>query len=161
MEGRNTRMQGQDRPDTPRALKANGCFVLIIQGATPWAGVLKGIEAVKDALVRTLWRDPERAVLGEVAALLASLDDPASWLTHGSGDGRPHWHWWIGFEGGSATVQRLTELPPSGRDLNRLRSVLDELGGTLAGHAEDLRRLSAAGHSGYVFVRRSPGPQEG
>ena len=30
------------------------------------------------------------------------------------GDGRPCWHWWFGYEGGSVTVQRLTRpLPPN------------------------------------------------
>ena len=70
--------------------------------------MVEGIEGVKETLVRILWTDPERALLEDVAAALASLDEPAAWAAHGAGDGRPYWHWWLGYEGGSVTVQRLT-----------------------------------------------------
>ena len=91
--------------------EAKSCFVLIIQGALPWAGVVEGIEGVREALMRILWTDPEQALIKDVAAAIASLEDPEAWAAHGSGDGRPYWHWWLGYEGGSVTVQRLTERP--------------------------------------------------
>src|SRR3712207_4389251 len=99
MEGRRNAMHEQDEPEVPELPEVQSCFFLIIQGTTSYAGVVEGIDGVKDALIRTLCRDPEHAGLGEVAALLASLDDPAAWLAHGTGDGRPYWHWWVGFEG--------------------------------------------------------------
>src|SRR5690349_8311936 len=91
--------------------EAKSCFVLIIQGAQPWAGVVEGIEGVRETLVQVFWTDPEQALIQDVAAALASLEDPDAWASHGSGDGRPYWHWWLGYEGGSVTVQRLTERP--------------------------------------------------
>src|SRR4051812_47160557 len=98
-------------PDMAAIPEARSRFVLIIQGFPPWAGVVEGIEGVKEALVRILWVDPQQVLLKDVEAAIASLDDPAAWALHGSGDGRPYWHWWLGYEGGSITVQRLTELP--------------------------------------------------
>ena len=66
--------------------EATSCFVLIIQGSLPWAGVVDGIEGVKEALVRILWTDPEQVLLEDVAAALASLDEPEAWAPHGAGD---------------------------------------------------------------------------
>ena len=96
-------------------------------------------------------------MLEEVAAILASLDEPATWKAHGSGDGRPYWHWWFGYEGGSVTVQRLTEPLPSDLVVDRLRSTLSEVTGVLTDCAEDLRKLTGVGQGNYVFTRRHPG----
>ena len=136
--------------------EATSCFVLIIQGSLPWAGVVDGIEGVKEALVRILWTDPEQVLLEDVAAALASLDEPEAWALHGAGDGKPHWHWWLGYEGGSVTVQRLTELP-SGMTVEKLRSPLEDITGVLTDLAEDLRKLAGTEGSKYVFARRDPG----
>jgi hypothetical protein len=150
-------MREWEAPDRGVIPEAAACFALIIQGSTPWTGVVEGIESVKETLLRILWRDPEGAVLGNVASTLGSLDEPAAWAVHGAGDGRPYWHWWVGYEGGSVTVQRLTEPLPSDIAVDRLRSTLDELIGVLVDHAEDLRKLSGAGNSAYVFARRPSG----
>jgi hypothetical protein len=150
-------MRERMAPNSEGKPEAVACFVLIIQGSTTWAGVVEGIEGVKEALVRSLWKDPDRAVLEEVAAILASLDEPATWEAHGSGDGRPYWHWWFGYEGGSVTVQRLTEPLPSDLVVERLRSTLSEVTGVLADCAEDLRNLTGVGQRNYVFTRCHPG----
>jgi hypothetical protein len=150
-------MRERMTPNSEGKPEAVACFVLIIQGSTTWAGVVEGIEGVKEALVRSLWQDPDRAVLEEVAAILASLDEPATWEAHGSGDGRPYWHWWFGYEGGSVTVQRLTEPLPSDLVVERLRSTLSEVTGVLTDCAEDLRKLTRVGQRNYVFTRRHPG----
>lgn len=150
-------MRERMAPNSEGKPEAVACFVLIIQGSTTWAGVVEGIEGVKEALVQILWKDPGRAVLEEVAAILASLDEPATWKAHGSGDGRPYWHWWFGYEGGSVTVQRLTEPLPSDLVVGRLRSTLSEVTGVLTDCTEDLRKLTGVGQGNYVFTRRHPG----
>jgi hypothetical protein len=136
--------------------EAKSCFVLIIQGTLPWAGVVEGIEGVREALLRILWTDPEQALIKDVAAAIASLNDPAAWAPHGSGDGRPFWHWWLGYEEGSITVQRLTELPSAATE-EHLRFALGDVTGVLADLAEDLRKLAGTGDGTYVFARRDPG----
>jgi hypothetical protein len=136
--------------------EATSCFVLIIQGALPWAGVVEGIDGVREALVRILWTDPEQALIKDVAAVIASLEEPEAWASHGSGDGRPYWHWWLGYEGGSVTVQRLTERP-SGMPAEHFRSALGDVTSVLTDLAEDLRKLAGAEGSQYVFARRDLG----
>ena len=136
--------------------EANSCFVLVIQGTQPWAGVVEGIEGVREALMRILWSDPEHTLIKDVATAIASLEDPSAWAAHGSGDGRPYWHWWLGYEGGSVTVQRLTERP-SGITQDHMRSELRDVTGVLTDLAGDLRKLAGAEHSEYVFARRDPG----
>jgi len=132
-------------------------FVVILQGATPWAGLADGVEGVQEALLRHLWHDPEGAVLAEVAAVIASLEDPETWARHGAGDGRPYWHWWFGYEGGSVTVQRLTGMEPLQPGAVPLRAILDNALGSLADCAEDLRRLAGGGKAdGYLFGARHP-----
>jgi hypothetical protein len=150
-------MQERQAPEADGIPEAAACFVVVIQGSTPWAGVAEGIEGVKEALLRILWKDPGGAVLEDVAAVLASLDEPMVWEAHGSGDGRPYWHWWFGYEGGSVTVQRLTEPHPSGTVVDRLRSTLGEITDVLTDCAADLRKLATVGRREYLFTRRNPG----
>lgn len=130
--------------------------MLIIQGALPWAGVVEGIEGVREALARVLRADPQQALVEDAAAAIASLDDPEAWAPHGRGDGRPHWHWWLGYEGGSITVQRLTEQPP-GLSGTPLRAAVGDAAQALTDLAEDLRALAGARGHPYVFARRDPG----
>lgn len=151
--GRDRGMQDGSAPGLP---EAGACFAIIVQGAAPWAGVVQGIDGVRDALVRTLQGNPERAVLGQVAAILEALDDPATWRVHGAGDDRPYWHLWFGYEGGSVTVQRLTAPLPAVADLGRVRAVLGEVAGMLSAQAADLRRLTG----GDERRRWHPGPAE-
>lgn len=129
-------------------------FVLIIQGDQPWAGVVLGIEDVKEALTQTLWKNSERVPMHDAASILASLDEPETWLAHGAGDGRPYWHWWLGYAGGSVTVQRLTRAPTADATMNRLHPQLDEIASALSDIAEGLRRLSNSQQEQYVFARR-------
>ena len=50
-------MRERMAPNSEGKPEAVACFVLIIQGSTTWAGVVQGIEGVKEALVRSLWKD--------------------------------------------------------------------------------------------------------
>jgi hypothetical protein len=134
--------------------EARCCFVLIIQGTKPWAGVVEGIEDAQDALTRKLCSDREPVLLQDVAAAIASLHDPEAWAVHGSGDGRPFWHWWFGYDGGSATLQRLTEPLPPDPAIHRLHCTLGEVAGVLADVSGDLRRLTDVEQRGYLFTRR-------
>jgi hypothetical protein len=152
-----TEMHERTAPNSEGIPEAEACFVLVIQGSTTWAGVVRGIDGVKETLVQLLWKDPERAMLEEVAAILAALEEPVTWEAHGSGDGRPYWHWWFGYEGGSVTVQRLTEPLPSDLAMDRLRSSLGEVTGVLDDCAGDLRKLAGLGEKDYVFARRHSG----
>lgn len=90
----------------------------------------------------------------DAAAILASLEEPEIWLAHGAGDGRPYWHWWLGYEGGSVTVQRLTKLAQAYATASRLHPALDEIASTLGEIVEDLRSLTASPQEQYVFARR-------
>jgi hypothetical protein len=150
-------MHERNAPNTGATPEASACFVVIIQGSTPWAGVVENIDGVKEALLRVLWKDPGSVVLEEVTSLLASLDDPIAWATHGSGDGRPFWHWWFGYEGGSVTVQRLTAPLQSDLTMGRLRSTLGEITDVLADCAAELRQLTNAAARAQVFALRNPG----
>lgn len=147
---------GRDTRGMAEIAEANSCFVVIIQGAKPWAGVVHGIDGVRDALTRTIYCDPQQRMLRELTIAIASLDDSEAWAVHGSGDDRPFWHWWLGYDGGSVTVQRLTEPLPSDPATYRLRSTLSEVAGVLADVSGDLRRLTTAEQKQYLFTRRQP-----
>ena len=134
--------------------EAKSCFVVIMQGLGPWAGVVEGIEGVREALTRVVCNDPEQHLFQEVATAIASLDHPEAWAVHGSGDGRPFWHWWLGYDGGSVTVQRLTGSLPPDTAVYRLRSTLNEVAGALADVSGELRRLTDAEPRQYLFMRR-------
>jgi hypothetical protein len=150
-------MQERQAPEANGIPEAAACFVVVLQGSSPWAGVVEGIEGVKEVLLRIFRKDPGGVVLEDVAAILASLDEPMVWKAHGLGDGRPYWHWWFGYEGGSVTVQRLTRPHPSGTVVDRLRSILGEITGVLTECAADLRKLATVGRREYLFTRRNPG----
>ncbi|MCB4823948.1 hypothetical protein [Roseicella aerolata] len=130
---------------------------MVVQGSTPWAGVVEGIDGVKEALLQVLWKDPGEAALEAVASLLSSLEEPAAWARHGSGDGRPYWHCWFGYERGSVTIQRLTVPLQSEVAMRRLRSTLGEITGVLADCAEELRQLTNAAARAGAFTPRHPG----
>ncbi|MDO9713181.1 hypothetical protein [Paracraurococcus lichenis] len=150
-------MQEWTTPEEEGSREAAAHFVMIIQGAMPWAGVVEGIAGVKEALLRILWADPGNVVLEDVANLLASLDEPKIWAAHGTGDGRPYWHCWFGYEGGSVTIQRLTEPAASDLALGRLRSRLNEILGVLIDCATDLRRLIAGSQREGLVTHRCSG----
>ncbi len=146
----------RDRGDMAEISEAKSCFVVVMQGIRPWAGVVEGIEGIREALTRIVSSDPEQLLFHEVAAAIASLDDPEAWAVHGLGDGRPFWHWWLGYDGGSVTLQRLTEPLPPDTAMCRLRSTLNEVAGVLADISGDLRRLTDAEQKHYLFMRRQP-----
>lgn len=154
-------MQERDGVEPAGIPEAEAPFVLIVQGAAPWAGVVEGIEGVRDALSRILRGDPERAVLGEVAAILAALGSPATWRAHGEGDGRPFWHLWFGVEGGSVTVQRLTAPLPAAADLGRVRVALGEIAALLAEQAAEMGASGAGRGAGPTYGRWRPERSDG
>jgi hypothetical protein len=134
--------------------EGNSCFVVIIQGVRPWASVVEGIDGVTHTLTQMICNDPQQLLLQELTTAIASLHDPEAWAVHGCGDGRPFWHWWLGYGGGSVTVQRLTEPLPPDTATYRLRSTLNEVAGVLADVSGDLRRLTAVEQKQYLFTRR-------
>lgn len=144
-------------PDNAWAAETGACFAVILQGAPAWAGVVMGIEGVQEILNRLLLGNLRQMPLKPLVDAVASMDDPSAWAVHGTGDGRPFWHWWLGYEGGSATVQRLTAPLPQGRAVDALRATLGEVTGTLTECARDLRALGKAGQPDYVFARRHAG----
>ncbi|MDO9713357.1 hypothetical protein [Paracraurococcus lichenis] len=151
------RMQEWAGPEEEGSSEASAHFVMIIQGAMPWAGMVQGIAGVKEALLRILWSDPGTVVLEGAATLLASLDEPKIWAAHGTGDGRPYWHCWFGYEEGSVTIQRLTEPAASDFALGRLRSRLNEIFGVLIDCAADLRKLTATSQREGLVTHRCSG----
>jgi hypothetical protein len=88
-------------------------FVVIVNGGKARCEIAVGLEGVHDALLRALWSPLGEALPQDLAECLASLQDPAAWIVHGNGDGRPFWHWWAGFGDTSVSVQRLTGAVPS------------------------------------------------
>ena len=90
------------------APEADAPFVVTVNGHAARSEVVSGLDGVREAFLRAVWRGPRDAVPDGLCAQLASLGDPAAWAAHGRGDGRPFWHWWLGLEDGSVAVQRVT-----------------------------------------------------
>ena len=88
--------------------EAEASFVVTVNGPAARSEVAAGLDGVREAFLRAVWRGPRGAVPDDLGAHLASLGDPAAWAAHGRGDGRPFWHWWLGLEDGSVAVQRVT-----------------------------------------------------
>ena len=93
--------------------EADAVFVVTVTGPSAWAEVVSGLDGVRGAFLQAVWRGPREAVPDDLGAHLASLADPGAWAAHGRGDGRPFWHWWLGLEDGSVSVQRLTAPLPA------------------------------------------------
>ena len=134
--------------------EAEACFTVILQGSTTWAGVVKGIKGAKKTLRRLFPEGCNTMNLDEISDALVSMDDQTAWAVHGIGDGRPYWHWWLGYEGGSVTVQRLTAPLCQDRAAGELHATLREVADVLAECAKDLRALGNAEQQAYVFTRR-------
>ena len=90
------------------APEADALFVVTVNGPAARSEVVAGLDGVREAFLRAVWRGSRDAVPDDLGAHLASLDDPEAWAAHGHGDGRPFWHWWLGFGDGSVSVQRVT-----------------------------------------------------
>ncbi len=120
-------------------------FVVILNAAASAAAraeIVAGLEGVRDSLLRGVWAGAGEALApADLAALLAALEDPASWLGHGIGDGRPYWHWWAPLGAGSVSVQRLTAMLPA---QIRATAAMRDAATALAGCAEELRGLASA-----------------
>ncbi len=113
--------------------EAGASFVVTVNGPLAGSEVVAGLDGVREAFLRAVWRGPRGAVPDDLGAHLASLGDPVAWAAHGRGDGRPFWHWWLGLKDGSVSVQRLTApLPTAPR-----------AAAEAAGRAERLRRAAA------------------
>ena len=134
--------------------EAEACFTVTLQGTTTWAGVVKGIKGAKEALCRLLLEGHNAMSLDGISGALESIDDQTAWTVHGSGDGRPYWHWWLGYEGGSVTVQRLTAPLCQDRAAGELRASLREVADILTEYAKDLHALGNAEQQDYVFTQQ-------
>ena len=95
------------------APEAGALFVVTVNGPIARSEVVAGLDGVREAFLQAVWRGPRDAVPDDLGANLASLGDPAAWAAHGRGDGRPFWHWWLGFGDGSVSVQRVTAPLPA------------------------------------------------
>lgn len=113
------------------APEADAPFVVTVNGPAARSEVVAGLDGVREAFLQAVWRGPRDAVPDGLGAHLASLGDPAAWAAHGSGDGRPFWHWWLGLDDGSVSAQRVTGPVPAGH-------------GAAAGAAERAERLARA-----------------
>ena len=116
------------------APEADAPFVVTVNGPAARSEVVAGLDGVREAFLQAVWRGPRDAVPDDLAAHLASLGDPAAWAAHGRGDGRPFWHWWLGLEDGSVSVQRVTGPFPTG----------PRAAAEAAGRTERLERAAAA-----------------
>jgi len=135
----------------PEAIpEAAAHFVVIVQGTSPQAIVVEGLDGVARVVQEAVLGTPT-AVLQDAAAAIGTLHDPEAWRGHGLGDGRPYWHWWFGYEGSSVTVQRLTEAPLQDTT-ERLRAALATAISDLADSSRTLRQLG--GMREYVFTSR-------
>ena len=142
------------RTDAPPEAAAR--FVVTIHGEAAVACLVEGGAGVREFLLQRLWTDPGEAVLDEVAAALRSLDEPEAWAVHGRGDGRPFWHWWLGYAGGAVAAHPPTVAPPHPPADDALRTALADAVGALAECAAALRRL--AGEGSYLFSRHQAPP---
>jgi hypothetical protein len=146
-------MEEQDTSSPEMVAEATAYFAVLVQGNMPRAVVVEGLDGVKQAVLQAVWKTPD-TVLGGAAAAISTLDDPEAWAHHGLGDGRPYWHWWLGYEGGSVTVQRLTEAVPSRDMVGRLRVVVADAIAALTDCKEVLRQFDGRGLGGYIFTSR-------
>lgn len=96
------------------APQAEAAFIVTVNGPAARSEVVAGLDGVRGAFLRAVWHGPRDAVPDDLDAHLAELGDPAAWAKHGTGDGRPFWHWWLGLKDGSVSVQRVTGPLPHG-----------------------------------------------
>lgn len=136
-------MQHEPTPEVDMAQEpeAEAPFLVITNGPRAGAQVVEGIGGVQAAFLRILWSGPRDAVPNDLAALVASIEDPSAWASHGPGngpgDGRPYWHWQAGLPDGSICAQRITEpLPPDPQRAAEARRRAAALGKARAGLAE-------------------------
>ena len=140
----------------PPVPEASARFVVTINGAAARCELVRGVEGVRDAFLRAVWRGPRDAVPDDLAALAMALDAPAAWAEHGHGDGRPFWHWWTALADGSFSAQRLTvPLPEMARERAEREArtaALQQAASALAECAADLRRAAGARLSGPLHL---------
>lgn len=124
-------------------------FVVTVNGPAARSEVVVGLDGVREAFLRAVWRGPRDAAPDDLGAHLASLGDPAAWAAHGRGDGRPFWHWWLGLRDGSISVQRVTgALPADPRaeaDAGERAERLRQAAAALAACAAELRVVAGRG----------------
>jgi hypothetical protein len=119
-------------------------FVVTVNGPAARSEVVAGLDGVREAFLQAVWRGFRGAAPDDLGAHLASLGDPAAWAAHGRGDGRPFWHWWLGFEDGSVSVQRVTgPLPADPRAAAERAERLRRAAADLAACAAELRAAAA------------------
>jgi hypothetical protein len=137
-------MTGEQQSTSPP--EAGALFAVTIQGHEARSEIVVGLDAVREAVLQAIRRGARDPTLCEAGALVASLSDSTAWAKHGSGDGRPFWHWWAGLGDRSISVQRITQPVPADADKGErqqtaisdlhacgveLRRISSELGGTM------------------------------
>lgn len=129
---------------------ADALFVVTVNGPAATSEVVAGLDGVREAFLRAVWRGPRDAAPDDLGAHMASLGDPAAWAVHGRGDGRPFWHWWLGLRDGSVSVQRVTGTLPADphaeAEAEERAERLRQAAAALAACAAELR--AAAGRGG-------------
>jgi hypothetical protein len=147
-------MDEEGKAAAAAAPEADAPFVVTVNGPAARSEVVAGLDGVREAFLQAVWSGPRSAVPDDLGAHLAALGDPAAWAAHGRGDGRPFWHWWLGFGDGSVSVQRVTgPLPADPRAPARAAERAGQLrqaAAALAACAAELRAAAdaAAGRSG-------------
>ena len=88
-------------------------FAVTVNGPNASAEIVRGLEGVREAVLRVVWREGREAIPRDIEGHLARLEDVVAWSDHGVGDGQPYWHWWLGLQDGSVSVQRITAPLPA------------------------------------------------
>lgn len=94
--------------EDPGAPGEDALFIATVNGRVARCEVVAGLDGVAEAFLQAAWSGAAGVMPEGLAALHASLRDPAAWAVHGVGDGQPFWHWWAGLGEGSISFQRLT-----------------------------------------------------
>jgi hypothetical protein len=124
----------------PCLAEAGSMFALTVNGPDARSEIVQGLEGVRDRVLAVVLRERNDANAHDLAMHIARLEDPAVWAEHGVGDGRPYWHWWLGLQNGSISVQRITEPLPADPELVAGEA---DRGARLARAAEQLKECGA------------------
>lgn len=104
-------MPNEDGP--PPLPQPSSLFAVTVNGPNASAEIVWGLEGVREAVLRVVWRQGRGVIPRDIEGHLERLEDAAAWSDHGVGDGQPYWHWWLGLQDGSVSVQRITAPLPA------------------------------------------------
>ncbi len=148
-------MPNEDASPLPQP---SSLFVVTVNGPNAGAEVVRGLEGVRDAVLRVVWREGRGEVPRDIEGHLARLEDAVAWSDHGAGDGQPYWHWWLGLQDGSVSVQRITAPLPAEparvAEGSECRARLARAAEELAACGAELRRVVPPVADGYQGATR-------